>query len=268
MGSAVDCVWLDEGTSTTYLFPSTSCNSKISRIGMDDLYSRIRNDCNSKCIHERFKESQNLYHATWDDAPHLTDDAKEEILSALPPHERDMRSKGIPVLGSGLVFPIDEESIKEEAFAIPEHWSKICGIDFGWDHPFAAVWIAHDRDTDTIHVYDTYRVSATTIQWSMHAIKKRGEWIPISWPHDGMQHEKGSGEPLAKQYRRLGCNMLGTHFSNPDGGNAVEPGVLDIFMRMQSGRFKVFNHLSDWFSEMHECTTEKTERSLKNEMIL
>ena len=44
--------------------------------------------------------------------------------------------------------------------------------------------------------------------------------------------------------------MLGNHFTNPDGGNAVEPGILDIFMRMQSGRFKVFNHLSDWFSEM------------------
>ncbi len=250
MGSAVDCVWLDEEPPQPIYSQALRATLKSAGLvwmtftpesGMTATVSAFMND---------LKKSQNLYHATWDDAPHLTDDAKEEILSALPPHERDMRSKGIPVLGSGLVFPIDEESITEEAFAIPEHWSKICGIDFGWDHPFAAVWIAHDRDTDTIHVYDTYRVSATTPVVHADAIKKRGEWIPISWPHDGMQHEKGSGEPLAKQYRRLGCNMLGTHFSNPDGGNAVEPGVLDIFMRMQSGRFKVFNHLSDWFSEM------------------
>ena len=250
MGSAVDCVWMDEEPPQPIYSQALRATLKSGGLtwmtftpesGMTNVVAQFMNN---------LQKSQQLYHATWDDAPHLDEGAKNEILAALPPHERDMRSKGIPVLGSGLVFPIDEESIKEEAFAIPEYWTRVVGIDFGWDHPFAAVWIAHDRDTDTIHIYDTYRVSATTPVVHADAIKARGEWIPVVWPHDGMQHDKGSGEPLAKQYRRLGCNMLGTHFSNPDGGNNVEPGVLDMFMRMQSGRFKVFNHLSEWFSEM------------------
>ena len=250
MGSAVDCVWMDEEPPQPIYSQALRATLKSGGLtwmtftpesGMTNVVAQFMNN---------LQKSQQLYHATWDEAPHLDEDSKNEILAALPPHERDMRSKGIPVLGSGLVFPIDEESIKEEAFAIPEHWSKICGIDFGWDHPFAAVWVAHDRDTDTLHVYDTYRVSATTPVVHADAIKARGEWIPVVWPHDGMQHDKGSGEPLAKQYRRLGCNMLGNHFTNSDGGNAVEPGILEMFMRMQSGRFKVFNHLSEWFSEM------------------
>lgn len=250
MGSAVDCVWMDEEPPQPIYSQALRATLKSGGLtwmtftpesGMTNVVAQFMNN---------IQKSQQLYHATWDEAPHLDEDAKNEILAALPPHERDMRSKGIPVLGSGLVFPIDEESIKEEAFAIPEYWTRVVGIDFGWDHPFAAVWIAHDRDTDTIHIYDTYRVSATTPVVHADAIKARGDWIPVVWPHDGMQHDKGSGEPLAKQYRRLGCNMLGTHFSNPDGGNNVEPGVLDMFMRMQSGRFKVFNHLSEWFSEM------------------
>ena len=33
------------------------------------------------------------------------------------------------------------------------------------------------------------------------------------------------------------------------GGNGVEAGVLDLLDRMQTGRFKVFDHLNDWFEE-------------------
>jgi hypothetical protein len=37
----------------------------------------------------------------------------------LPAHERKARTKGIPVLGSGRVFPIDEDDLKVAAFEIP-----------------------------------------------------------------------------------------------------------------------------------------------------
>ena len=33
------------------------------------------------------------------------------------------------------------------------------------------------------------------------------------------------------------------------GGNGVEAGVLEMLDRMQTGRWKVFSHLSDWFEE-------------------
>ena len=42
----------------------------------------------------------------------------------------------------------------------------------------------------------------------------RGLRIPIAWPHDGLQHEKGSGLPLADIYRRLGAPMMGKHAEN------------------------------------------------------
>ena len=97
---------------------------------------------------------QSLVNATWDDAPHLDEDAKQQILEGLPPHERRMRSQGLPILGSGLVFPIDEEVLKIESFAIPSHWPRIAGIDFGWEHPTAVVWGAWDRDQDSVYIYD------------------------------------------------------------------------------------------------------------------
>ena len=250
MGKAVDIVWLDEEPPQDIYSQGLRATLKTRGLifmtftpekGMTNVVAQFMND---------LKRGQQLYHATWDDAPHLDEQAKEEILSALPPHERQMRSKGIPVLGSGLVFPVDEETIKVPAFSLSKYWPKICAIDFGWDHPFACVWVAWDRDSDTAYVYDIYSVRAETPVTHAHAIKTRGDKIPCVWPHDGMQHDKGSGEPLSKLYRKLGVNMLGSHFSNPDGGNSVEPGIMEMLQRMQSGRLKVFDHLSDWFAEM------------------
>ena len=43
------------------------------------------------------------------------------------------------MLGSGRVFPVEEERIRVEPFPIPEHWPQLVGVDFGYDHPFAAV---------------------------------------------------------------------------------------------------------------------------------
>lgn len=227
--------------------------------GMTDVCTQFLNE---------LKPGQALFQATWNDAQHLSEDIKEEILAALPPHEREMRSKGIPIIGSGLVFPISEDQISIPSFSLPSHWSRIIGIDFGWDHPTALVWLAHDRDNDTVYVYDAYRVSSETPVVHAQAIKDRGAWIPVAWPHDGMQSDKGSGVPLAAQYRRLGVEMLGTHFENPDGGFAVEPGIMDMLTRFQSGRMKVFNHLDSWFQEYRQYHRQDGKIIKKNDDLM
>jgi hypothetical protein len=52
-------------------------------------------------------------------------------------------------------------------------------------------------------------------------------------------------------------NMLKDKASHPpqpgepegSGGNGVEAGIMELLDRMQTGRFKVFNHLEDFFQE-------------------
>ena len=186
---------------------------------------------------------------TIDDAEHISPEQRAAIIASYPPHEREARVRGIPSLGSGRIFPIPEESIVCEPVAIPRHWARINGIDFGWDHPFAAASLAWDRDTDTIYVTQTYRQREATPVIHAAAIRPWGEWIPCAWPHDGLQHDKGSGEDLARQYRAQHLNMLPERATFEDGGNGVEAGVLDMLDRMQTGRWKVFRHLEDWLSE-------------------
>jgi len=249
MGKAVDVTWLDEEPPQDIYSQALRASLKSGGLiymtftpesGMTQVIAQFMNN---------LQPHQQIFNATWDDAPHLDDEVKQEILAALPEHEREMRSKGIPVLGSGLVFPVKEEDIKRPSFSIPEHWSKICGMDFGWDHPTAAVWLAHDRDSDAIYVYDTYRKSAETPVFHAAAMKTRGHWIPVVWPHDGSQHDKGSGIPLAQIYRQQGLNMGVKHFENPEGGQSVEAGLMNMLDKMRTSRFFVFDYCFDWFEE-------------------
>jgi Bacteriophage terminase large (ATPase) subunit and inactivated derivatives len=189
---------------------------------------------------------------TIDDAEHYTPERRAQIIAGYLPHEREARSKGIPALGSGRVFPVTEEEISEHAIEIPDHWPRICATDFGWNHPFGAVWMAWDRDTDTVHVYDCYRIKEQTPAQHAIVLRGKGDWIPVAWPHDGLQARVGSGEPtqLAQLYRDAGVKMLGQHATHADGkGYATEPGITDMLQRMQSGRFKVAKHLNDWWEE-------------------
>ena len=39
------------------------------------------------------------------------------------------------------------------------------------------------------------------------------------------------------------------HSQFQDGSVSVEAGIADMLVRMESGRFKVFKHLNDWFEE-------------------
>jgi hypothetical protein len=186
---------------------------------------------------------------TIDDAGHYTPEQRAEVVAGYLPHEREARAKGIPVLGSGRVFAIAEESITCDPFLIPPHFAQIVGLDFGWDHPFAAVHCAWDRDADVFYVTREYRERQTTPLVHAAAIKPWGEWIPCAWPHDGLQHDKGSGDELARQYASHGLAMLPERATFGDGSFGVEAGVLEMLERMQTGRWKVFSNCGAWFGE-------------------
>jgi hypothetical protein len=186
---------------------------------------------------------------TIDDVDHYTAEDKARIIASYPAHEREARAKGIPTMGSGRVFPIADEVILIEPLSIPKHWVQINGLDFGWDHPFAAVNVCWDRDADCVYVTRAYRQKEATPVIHAASIKPWGEWIPCAWPHDGYQHDKGSGDQLSEQYRKQGLNMLEEHATHPEGGFGVEAGLMEMLDRMQTNRFKVFSNLKEWFEE-------------------
>lgn len=188
--------------------------------------------------------------ATIEDALHFTDEQRKEIIASYPAYELEARTKGIPVLGSGRIFPVAEETIAIEHRDFPAHWPRIGGMDFGWDHPFAAVELVWDRDTDTVYVSKTYRIKETTPVIHAAALREWGEELRWMWPRDGRRETlEGVGIALAQQYTDQGLNMWHTHAQFEDGSVSVEAGLMRMLDLMQSGRFKVFKHLNDWWEE-------------------
>lgn len=185
---------------------------------------------------------------TIDDAEHISAQKRAEIVASYPPHEREARTKGIPALGSGRVYPVTEESITVEPFQVPDWWPHIAGLDFGWDHPTAAVNLAWDKDNDVLYLTHAYRrKEATPLEHSV-ALRPWGK-MPWAWPQDGLQRDKRSGQTLKSDYEGYGLEMLAVHAQFEDKGNGVEAGIMMMLERMQTGRFKVFAHLEDWWSE-------------------
>lgn len=197
-------------------------------------------------------QDRHVTNMTIDDVEHYTEEQKRTIIESYPEHEREARAKGIPMLGSGRIFPIAEETIKEAPLIqIPSHWKQIIGSDFGWDHPTAFSKLVIDPDADCIHVVKTYRKAREIPLMHAAAVKPWGSWIPVAWPRDALNHDKGgSCEQLAHQYRDHGLNMLSEPASFPDKrGNGVEAGIAEMLEMMRTGRLKVDANLGEWFEE-------------------
>lgn len=193
-------------------------------------------------------EDREVISMTIDDALHYSPEERAKIVASYPAHERDARTKGIPTMGSGLIFPVVEEEITVEPFDIPKHWAQIGGLDFGWDHPTAGAHLAWDRDADVVYLVKDYRQRQATPIFHAAALKGWGDWLPWAWPHDG-NNDTAAGENLSKQYGDQGLNMLPEHATFEDGSNSVEAGLMDMLDRMMTGRFKVFRTCGAWLEE-------------------
>ena len=265
-GRSVDCIWLDEEPSRDIY--SQAVTRTLDRKGMVYMTFTPEQGMTETVASfmNNLQTGQSLTNATWDDASetvmsqrgqkgHLDEGVMQQILSSYSPHEREMRRYGRPSIGSGLIFPVNEENLMIDPIHIEDHWPRIAAIDFGWDHPTAVVWGAIDRDEDMFYVYDCYRMSKASPTVHAQAIRGRPHFIPIAYPHDGNRRDSMGNPGLANQYRNLGCNLMLDHFTNPPalgenkGGNSIEEGIMAMLQSMENGKFKVFSTLSDWFEE-------------------
>lgn len=177
----------------------------------------------------------------WTQVPHLTQAEIDRLISTLPAYQLEARSKGVPSIGEGAIYPVAESLIKVEPFAIPDHWPKSFGLDVGWNMT-ACLWRAHDRDTDTIHLYDEYRGQQAPPVVHAESIKSRGEWIRGVIDPASFGRGQADGEQLIEIYRKLGLDLT-------PANNRVEPGIQEMYQRMSLGKLKVWSTCRGFWSE-------------------
>lgn len=193
--------------------------------------------------------------ATWDDVPHLTAEMKKAMLDTYPPYQRDARSKGIPQLGSGAIYPVEEPTVLVDPFEIPPHWPRVYALDVGWNRT-AALWLALDRDTQTVYAYsEHYRGHAEP---SVHAnsIRARGDWIPGVVDPAARGRSQIDGHQLIKDYSDLGLRLTAAE-------NSVEAGIYQVYERMSGGRLKIFRNLQSFMQEFRLYRRDEKGRIVK-----
>lgn len=185
--------------------------------------------------------SRYMVTATWDDAPHVDERAKQELLDATPPYLRDARTKGIPSLGAGAVYPIPESEILVDPFEIPAFWKRAYGMDVGWNRT-AAIWVARDHESDTMYATTEYYRGQAVPAVHATAIKARGEWIKGAIDPASRNRSQGEGKQLLVDYLAQGLRLV-------PAVNAVEPGLLRVWQMLETGRLKLFSTLQNTLAE-------------------
>lgn len=182
-----------------------------------------------------------LVSATWDDVPHLTDKDKKELLGTIPPYQLAARTKGVPAIGSGAIFPVDENDLLVNDFETPPYWPKAYGMDVGWNCT-SAIWGDWDRANDIIYLTGEYKRGQAEPESHAKAIKCRGEWIPGAIDPASIGSSQKDGTKLMREYMDLGLNLT-------PADNSVEAGLFEVYTRMTTGRLKVFKSLTQWLEE-------------------
>jgi hypothetical protein len=201
-------------------------------------------------------------------ARHISAERREQMEASYLPHEREARIHGIPQMGIARVFPFSLDTLMRRFNPDTDikPWARwIVGLDFGYGHDFGAALCAWVHDFEEFWVIDGFRMQRKEAFYHVKRIAEmcRGARVPIAWPHDGNQHERGSGEAISEIYRRLGAPMLRSHAENKGGGFHLEPALEEMSSYMARGAFTIAAHMTELGEEILNCHRDEDYKVVK-----
>jgi phage terminase large subunit-like protein len=259
-GTAKHWIWLDEepdiGVYTECLYRTATTNGCMAVTftpleGMSEVVMSFLEPADK----EAAATVKRVVMATWDDVPHLSEETKAQLIAGTPPHQRDARTRGIPSLGAGAIYPVPESEIVVPPRSIPADWPRCFGCDVGWNRT-AAVWLARDPATSILYLYhEHYRGQAEPV---IHAqgIKAPGAWIPGVIDPACLGSNQVDGRSLMQIYTDLGLDIQ-------PADNSVESGIFAVWELLSSGRLKVFSSCGNWISEFRRYHRDEKGRIVK-----
>lgn len=177
---------------------------------------------------------------SWDEVPHLSEKDKEELLASYSKHEREARSKGIPSLGSGAIYPYAEDNIVVEPFPIPPWWPRCYGLDTGWKKT-AAIWLALNPDDGVLYVYSEHYAGEVHPAIHANAIKARGAWMYGAADAQGVN--QSDGRKIFDMYEDEGLNLIKAEKRDREGG------ILKVGQLFEANKLKIFSTCSNLLAE-------------------
>ena len=162
--------------------------------------------------------------------PHYPKEEIEKARKKMPEWRFRMFYEGVFTKPLGLIYP-DYELV--EPFDIPKDWLKIRGLDFGYNHPTAVIWLAKDPKTGVWYAYKELKKSELTLDELYEVLKK--ENIPTY------------ADPEMKQgletLKRRGLDIR-------PAKKEVLAGIVFVQGLFKQGKLKIFSTLSKTIDEI------------------
>ena len=256
--TARDVIWLDEEPPMSVYTEALTRTMTTKGVVMTTFTPLKGMSETVQFLDQKSKDGKiSLITATWDDAPHLSEEDKAEMLAAMPPYMRDARSKGIPQLGSGAIYPVPESEFVVNAFPIPPHWKHVYGMDVGWNNT-AAVFAAIDPDSGVTYVTSDYKRGQA--EPSIHAAainaRAKGNGKPGCIDPASKGRSQADGTQLLTIYRQLGLNIA-------EADNGVESGLYAVWQALTLGQLKVFSTCAQLLDEYRVYRRDEKGRVVK-----
>jgi len=118
-------------------------------------------------------------------------------------------------------------------------WKRICGLQIEDSGDISAVWLAHDANTDTVHIYDACSFKDEVPVVIAEGLNARGRHIPISW---SKKHKA-----IKEQLEERGCRFIPEPL---DDSEAYTKKLVDeVEERFKTRRLRVDKRLKNWHDE-------------------
>lgn len=222
-----------------------------------------------------------LRSASWDECPHFTPEMIEQELAKYPTWQHEMRRRGLPVLGTGAIFEIEDNAIKLMELNIPDNWEILAAIDWGEQVDPTVVTVAvRNPQSDHYYIYDVLYFDTDRSPHAVgRALNERYPGITLIRPHDR--------PALSNQLINMGVNVQFDPFRNPPSSvlkmkqgngeskafNDVETGLDEMRLMFSEGRLKVLSRCEKWFEQKatyyykQNKNTGKVDRSRPDDLM-
>lgn len=193
---------------------------------------------------------------SWEEVPHLSEKQKTEMMASYSDYERNARTRGIPSLGSGVIYPYFEEDYVVPPFEPPSWFKKAYGMDVGWDRT-AVVWGAYNPADGCVTLYSEHYMGQEKPMVHAHAIKSRGRWIAGAIdPRGADNRSQIDGTRLLDLYQEEGLIL---HLAD----NSVESGIYKVSQMLASGRLKICSNLVNLLKEIRTYRRDEKGKIVK-----
>jgi hypothetical protein len=222
-GLTVETAWVDE-TISHELFSAIKTRLTLSDDGRMLVSSIPGQDWYWTTIYNAGPEDRVWYKLFEPfDNPLMTEAKWAELCRSVPPHERDMRLKGVPALaGSTVYVEFNDADHVLEPKDIPDNLTYYAGFDIGMDHPTVFLLIGVSPE-GKYYVVDEFVSRNQTPEQDVPAIKamlgNRTLRRPAFIDPSTFQITKANQVSVAQQYRNAGLQVMPSRRTSDVGEN-------------------------------------------------